>query len=114
MHNALFLKKSKHYSTTPSSLEIVSPIIYAGDALLTPTRIYVKAVLDVISKVNVKGISHITGGGFYENIPRALPERNCLSSSLVLNFIERGVPSTSISVSMCIGTSKFLPFMVIA
>lgn len=45
-----------------------------GDALLTPTRIYVKAVLDVISKVNVKGISHITGGGFYENIPRALPE----------------------------------------
>lgn len=45
-----------------------------GDALLTPTRIYVMAVLDVISKVNVKGISHITGGGFYENIPRALPE----------------------------------------
>ncbi len=45
-----------------------------GDALLTPTSIYVKAVLDVISKVNVKGISHITGGGFYENIPRALPE----------------------------------------
>ena len=45
-----------------------------GDALITPTRIYVKAVLDVISKVNVKGISHITGGGFYENIPRALPE----------------------------------------
>lgn len=45
-----------------------------GDALLTPTRIYVKAVLDVISKVNVKGISHITGGGFYENIPRALPD----------------------------------------
>ena len=45
-----------------------------GDALLTPTRIYVKAVVDVISKVNVKGISHITGGGFYENIPRALPE----------------------------------------
>ncbi|MDE7193629.1 MAG: phosphoribosylformylglycinamidine cyclo-ligase [Oscillospiraceae bacterium] len=45
-----------------------------GDALLAPTRIYVKAVLDVISKVHVKGISHITGGGFYENIPRALPE----------------------------------------
>lgn len=44
-----------------------------GDALLTPTRIYVKPVLDLISKVNVKGISHITGGGFFENIPRMLP-----------------------------------------
>lgn len=45
-----------------------------GEALLAPTRIYVKPVLDVISKVNVKSISHITGGGFYENIPRALPD----------------------------------------
>ena len=45
-----------------------------GEALLTPTRIYVKPVLDLISKVSVKGISHITGGGFYENIPRILPE----------------------------------------
>ncbi|MDE6732531.1 MAG: phosphoribosylformylglycinamidine cyclo-ligase, partial [Oscillospiraceae bacterium] len=45
-----------------------------GDALLTPTRIYVKPVLELISKVNVKGVSHITGGGFYENIPRMLPE----------------------------------------
>ncbi len=45
-----------------------------GEALLTPTRIYVKPVLDVISKLAVKGISHITGGGFYENIPRVLPD----------------------------------------
>ncbi len=45
-----------------------------GEALLTPTKIYVKSVLDLISKVNVKGISHITGGGFYENIPRMLPD----------------------------------------
>ncbi|MBQ9947393.1 MAG: phosphoribosylformylglycinamidine cyclo-ligase [Oscillospiraceae bacterium] len=45
-----------------------------GEALLTPTRIYVKPVLDVIAKLPVKGISHITGGGFYENIPRVLPE----------------------------------------
>ena len=45
-----------------------------GEALLTPTRIYVKPVLDVISKVEVKGVSHITGGGFYENIPRVLPD----------------------------------------
>ena len=45
-----------------------------GDALLTPTKIYVKPVLDLLTKVDVKSISHITGGGFYENIPRALPE----------------------------------------
>ena len=45
-----------------------------GDALLAPTKIYVKSVLDLISKINVKSISHITGGGFYENIPRALPD----------------------------------------
>ncbi len=45
-----------------------------GEALLTPTRIYVKSVLDLISRINVKGISHITGGGFYENIPRMLPD----------------------------------------
>ena len=43
-----------------------------GEALLAPTRIYVKPVLDVISKISVKSISHITGGGFYENIPRFL------------------------------------------
>ena len=45
-----------------------------GEVLLTPTKIYVKPVLDVIRRCNVHGISHITGGGFYENIPRALPE----------------------------------------
>ncbi len=45
-----------------------------GEALLTPTKIYVKSVLDLISRINVKGISHITGGGFYENIPRMLPD----------------------------------------
>ena len=48
-----------------------------GEALLAPTRIYVRPVLDLISKVTVKGISHITGGGFYENIPRALPDGLC-------------------------------------
>lgn len=45
-----------------------------GEALLTPTRIYVKPVLELIASVDVKGISHITGGGFYENIPRMLPD----------------------------------------
>jgi len=41
-----------------------------GQVLLTPTRIYVSEILDLFDKVNVKGISHITGGGFYENIKR--------------------------------------------
>ncbi|MBD9068563.1 MAG: phosphoribosylformylglycinamidine cyclo-ligase, partial [Butyricicoccus sp.] len=45
-----------------------------GEELLTPTRIYVKAIQSLIGKVDVKGISHITGGGFYENVPRMLPE----------------------------------------
>ena len=42
--------------------------------LLTPTKIYVKPVLNLLRQVKVKGISHITGGGFYENIPRSLPK----------------------------------------
>ena len=45
-----------------------------GEALLTPTRIYVRPVLKLAESVNVKAASHITGGGFYENIPRSLPE----------------------------------------
>lgn len=45
-----------------------------GEVLLTPTRIYVKTVLAMLEKVDICGISHITGGGFYENIPRCLPD----------------------------------------
>ena len=45
-----------------------------GEALLKPTEIYVKPVLDAIGYAQVRGISHITGGGFYENIPRSLPD----------------------------------------
>ena len=48
-----------------------------GEALLTPTKIYVKPVLALLEKVQVKGISHITGGGFYENIPRSIPDGLC-------------------------------------
>ena len=45
-----------------------------GETLLTPTKIYVKPVLALLKEVPVRGISHITGGGFYENIPRSIPD----------------------------------------
>lgn len=48
-----------------------------GEALLTPTVIYVLPVLKLIENVDVHGISHITGGGFYENVPRSIPEGKC-------------------------------------
>ena len=48
-----------------------------GEALLEPTRIYVKPVLALLRQVKVHGISHITGGGFYENIPRSIPDGLC-------------------------------------
>ena len=61
------------------SLDINEKYIYLsgrtlGEALLEPTRIYVKPVLSLLKKVTVHGISHITGGGFYENIPRSIPD----------------------------------------
>jgi phosphoribosylformylglycinamidine cyclo-ligase len=48
-----------------------------GETLLTPTRLYVKPVLRLLEEIQPKGISHITGGGFYENIPRAIPDGLC-------------------------------------
>ncbi|MCR5090737.1 MAG: phosphoribosylformylglycinamidine cyclo-ligase [Oscillospiraceae bacterium] len=48
-----------------------------GEVLLTPTRIYVKPMLALFEALRVKGVSHITGGGFYENIPRSIPDGLC-------------------------------------
>ena len=48
-----------------------------GEALLTPTKIYVKPVLAAIAAADVRGVSHITGGGFYENVPRSVPQGLC-------------------------------------
>lgn len=56
---------ARHYSDLGDTL---------GNTLLTPTKIYVKPIMALLKEVNVKSISHITGGGFYENIPRSLPD----------------------------------------
>ncbi|MBE6605804.1 MAG: phosphoribosylformylglycinamidine cyclo-ligase [Ruminococcaceae bacterium] len=48
-----------------------------GEALLAPTKIYVKPMLALFEKICVKSVSHVTGGGFYENIPRAIPDGLC-------------------------------------
>ena len=45
-----------------------------GETLLTPTKIYVKPMLKLMEEVDVRAVSHITGGGFYENIPRSIPD----------------------------------------
>ena len=57
-----------------------------GEALLKPTRIYVKPVLKLAETVKVKAVSHITGGGFYENIPRSLPDG--LTAQIRLNTLD--------------------------
>ncbi len=88
-----------------------------GETLLTPTKIYVKPILSLLEKVNVKSISHITGGGFYENIPRSLPEgiyakidRNAVRVLPIFNVIakegnipERDMFNTfNMGVGMCV------------
>ena len=67
-----------------------------GDALLTPTKIYVKPVLALMEAVNVHSLAHITGGGFHENIPRSLPtglgvkvQRSCLKIPPIFDQIMR-------------------------
>lgn len=57
-----------------------------GNVLLTPTNIYVKPILELLDKIDVHGISHITGGGFYENIPRCLNDNQ--SAKIDVNKIE--------------------------
>lgn len=59
-----------------------------GEELLKPTRIYTNPLYELIEKFNIKGISHITGGGFYENIPRMLPE----GLTAVVNTSEIEIP----------------------
>ncbi len=67
-----------------------------GETLLTPTKIYVKSILALLDKIEVCGISHITGGGFYENIPRSIPnglgaviERNSIRVLPIFDLISK-------------------------
>ncbi|PKM62400.1 MAG: phosphoribosylformylglycinamidine cyclo-ligase [Firmicutes bacterium HGW-Firmicutes-21] len=67
-----------------------------GEALLTPTRIYVKPLLALNDSIGVKAVSHITGGGFYENIPRSIPdgfyariEKSALQALPIFGLIQR-------------------------
>ena len=92
-----------------------------SEVLLTPTRIYVKPILALLDEVQVHGISHITGGGFYENIPRALPAGLCAKidrASLRIppiftllqkagNIDERDMFNTyNMGVGMCVTAAK--------
>lgn len=88
-----------------------------GEALLTPTKIYVKPILELISNVPVFGVSHITGGGFYENIPRCLPNglsvhinKSALKAPPIFGLIAKvgGIPERdmfntfNMGVGMCV------------
>ncbi|MDI9505154.1 MAG: phosphoribosylformylglycinamidine cyclo-ligase [Clostridiales bacterium] len=91
-----------------------------GETLLTPTRIYVKAVLALLEQVQVRAISHITGGGFYENIPRALPQglsarihKEALRILPIFDLIQRegGIPMRDMfnTFNMGVGMSIVVP-----
>lgn len=92
-----------------------------GDTLLTPTRIYVKPMLALMDRVTVKAVSHITGGGFFENIPRSLPqgymariEKSAVKTPPIFELIARigGVPERdmfntfNMGVGMCCVVDK--------
>ena len=82
IHSNGFSLCRKVFGIDNNNPKLYEPVVELGgktvaETLLTPTKIYVKPVLALLEKVNVKGISHITGGGFYENIPRSVPNGLC-------------------------------------
>ncbi len=90
-----------------------------GETLLTPTKIYVKPMLALFESVNVKSVSHITGGGFYENIPRSLPkgytakiDRKALKTLPIFDYMaaKGGIPDRDMfnTFNMGVGMSVVL------
>ncbi len=80
VHSNGFSLVRKVFDVEKADLKIPMDVLEGrslGEALLEPTRIYVKPVLALLRQVKVHGISHITGGGFYENIPRSIPDGLC-------------------------------------
>lgn len=91
-----------------------------GETLLTPTKIYVKPMRELFKAVDVKGVSHITGGGFYENIPRSIPnglgavvDRAAVRVLPVFELIEKtgGIPERDMfnTFNMGVGMSVIVP-----
>ena len=93
-----------------------------GEELLTPTKIYVNDILSIIDQVEIKAISHITGGGFYENIPRSIPngfsakiEKNAVRILPIFNLLQKtgNIPERdmfntyNMGVGMSIVVSKY-------
>lgn len=76
VHSNGFSLIRKLFGETKSEIDVYDERLQKtyGEALLEPTRIYVKSILSLMQKVEVKGIAHITGGGFIENIPRVFPD----------------------------------------
>ena len=76
VHSNGFSLIRKLFGETKSEIDVYDERLQKtyGEALLEPTRIYVKSILGLVQKVEVKGIAHITGGGFIENIPRVFPD----------------------------------------
>ena len=91
-----------------------------GETLLTPTKIYVRPMLALMEEIAVKGVSHITGGGFYENIPRSIPEGLCariekaaVKTPPIFELIQKagGIPERDMfnTFNMGVGMSVVVP-----
>ena len=91
-----------------------------GETLLTPTRIYVKPVLELLKNVQVKGLAHITGGGFFENIPRCLKkglsariEKSAVAVPPIFRLIQKegGIPERDMfnTFNMGVGMTAVVP-----
>ncbi len=121
VHSNGFSLIRKVFAVTESNLSRYDTDLGAnlGDVLLTPTKIYVKAIMQLLEVCNVKSISHITGGGFYENIPRSLPngisvkiERNAVDVLPIFKLImeKGGIPERDMFNTFNMGVGMTVVF----